>query len=175
MSLIKSRRICRNPWRHVADDQPPGDGPVTVTLSRWLAEGDTLRGRSDRGVRLAPGDDVAELAGELATLPVVALDFSAFADGRAYSQAHLLRQRYGYTGELRALGVRRDHAAFMERCGIDALELADGEDPDAVLAALDAISVKYQPATDGVAWIFRRRDALDPISATAAGEGEAVK
>ena len=174
MNLIKARRICANPWRHAADDAALGHGPVTVSLGRWTAGAAELRGRALVGVRLAPADDVGAIAGDLKALSLVVLDFSDFADGRAYTQARLLRQRYGYRGELRALGVRRDHAAFMARCGIDAFELAEDEDPAAVIAALDAISVQYQPAADSVRWIFRRREDRKPKSEPTAAGGGAV-
>lgn len=176
MNLIKAKRICANPWRHAADDDALGSGPVTVSLDRWTAASAELRGRASLGVRLAPADEVGAIAADLDSLALVALDFGNFADGRAYTQARLLRQRYGYRGELRALGVRRDHAAFIARCGIDAFELAEGEDPAAVIAALDAIAVQYQPAADSVPWIFRRRQTGNPESEpTAAGEGAAAR
>jgi uncharacterized protein (DUF934 family) len=96
-------------------------------------------------LRLEPGDDPAPLAGELDRVARVEVNFPKFADGRGFSTARLLRQRYGYKGELRAVGhVTRDHLYFMARVGFDAFELREGEDPAEALAALDAFSVSYQ-------------------------------
>ena len=96
-------------------------------------------------IRLEPGDDPASLAGELERVARIEVNFPKFGDGRGFSIAKLLRGRYGYKGELRAVGhITRDHLHFMERVGFDAFELREGEDPAQALAALDAFSVSYQ-------------------------------
>jgi len=151
MALIHQRKIVDDPWRPAPDGAAvAGPGPLIVSLARWRSEGPTLReGQAAVGVRLAAQDPVAALAADLAALDLIAIEFSAFTEGRGYSQARLLRERMGYTGELRAVGdVSRDRIAFMERCGFDSFELRAGEDPHATLDYFDEISVRYQPATD---------------------------
>ena len=96
-------------------------------------------------LRLEPADDPAQLAGRLAEASRVEVHFPKFGDGRGYSLARLLRQRYGYRGELRAVGqFTRDHLPFMERVGFDAFELREGEDAEQALAAFDTFSAWYQ-------------------------------
>ena len=101
----------------------------------------------ERIVRLEPADDPAAVAGELATASRVEVNFPKFGDGRGFSIARLLRERYGYKGELRAVGqITRDHLYYMERAGFDAFELREGEDPAEALAAFETFSVSYQRA-----------------------------
>ena len=98
-----------------------------------------------RVIRLEPGDDPAKIAGTLAGVTRVEVNFPKFGDGRGYSIAKLLRSRYGYKGELRAVGhITRDLLYFMERVGFDAYELREGEDPVEALAGLRAFSAAYQ-------------------------------
>lgn len=114
------------------------DGGVLLPLQRWFEEGGNPR-RVACGVWLKPQDDPAQLLPDLPTLPVIALGFPVFTDGRAYSQARLLRQRYGFQGELRAIGdVLTDQLAAMARCGFDAFLLRADQSPAAALAALAA-------------------------------------
>ena len=109
-------------------------------------------------VRLEPADDPAAVAGELATASRVEVNFPKFGDGRGFSIARLLRERYGYKGELRAVGhITRDHLFFMESCGFDAFELREGEDPHAALAAFDDFSESYQASVARPQPLFRRR------------------
>ena len=97
----------------------------------------------DKVVRLEPGDDPAAVALEGVTR--VEVNFPKFGDGRGYSIARLLRTRHGYRGELRAVGqITRDHLLALERCGFDAFELRDGEDPRAALASFEDFSHAYQ-------------------------------
>lgn len=149
MPLLKAR----------TDDAPDGTDKVRfVTLDEWR----DLRAAapaSDRclgqrlGLRLASdetgGEIGDEISGDLERFAVIALEFPRFTDGRAYSTARLLRERYGYRGEIRAVGeVLRDQLLFMRRCGFDAFELARDIDAESLDAALAEISVVYQPAAD---------------------------
>jgi uncharacterized protein (DUF934 family) len=98
-------------------------------------------------VRLEPSDDPAKIADRLERVARIEVNFPKFGDGRGYSIARLLRSRYGYKGELRAVGhITRDHLWFMERVGFDAYELREGEDAVEALAAFDSFSVSYQKA-----------------------------
>jgi uncharacterized protein (DUF934 family) len=96
-------------------------------------------------LRLDPGDDLAGIATRLTGVSIVEVHFPKFGDGRGYSLARLLRTRYGYKGELRAVGeFTRDHLLFMERVGFDAFELRQGEDAAEALAAFEEFSASYQ-------------------------------
>jgi uncharacterized protein (DUF934 family) len=109
---------------------------------------------------LEPGDDPALVAVSLGRARVVAVRFPKFGDGRGFSLARLLRERYGYKGELRAIGaVGRDHLYYMAQCGFDAFELRAGEDPDEALAAFGDFSDAYQSTTAQPLPLFRRRVA----------------
>ena len=109
-------------------------------------------------VRLEPTDDPAAVADRLAHVARVEVHFPKFGDGRGFSIGRLLRERYGYKGELRAVGpLTRDHLFFLESCGFDAFELRDGEDPHAALAAFDDFSEAYQASPARPQPLFRRR------------------
>ena len=115
-------------------------------------------------VVLQPTDDPAMLAdridGRGAPIGAIAVNFPKFGDGRGYSIARLLRERYGYRGELRAIGqVARDHLYFMAQCGFDAFQLREGEDPQEALAAFNDFSEAYQASVARPQPLFRRRVA----------------
>ncbi|HEX2649386.1 MAG TPA: DUF934 domain-containing protein [Burkholderiales bacterium] len=109
---------------------------------------------------LEPTDDPALVAASLGQARVVAVRFPKFGDGRGFSLARLLRERYGYKGELRAIGaVGRDHLRSMAQCGFDAFELRAGEDPQEALAGFGDFSESYQSSTAQPLPLFRRRAA----------------
>jgi uncharacterized protein (DUF934 family) len=149
-----------DPFFDVADEDPtPGQGGVILSLPRFEAEGEALldAGR-EVGVRLTADEPVEALQGVLDRLAVVALVFPKFRDGRQYSQATLLRQRYGYQGELRAVGdVLREQGRFMVRCGFDAFVPADGATPDDWAGVMARYRHVYQTAADGREPIFETR------------------
>lgn len=158
MALIKDARVVADPWRSLAADEAvPNDRPVVISWERfqaeraaWIARGQPL------GVRVPPEVPAGDIAAELSNFALVALEFPKFADGRAFSTARLLRERYGFKGELRAVGeVLRDQLLFMARCGFDAFAIAD-ERAAAALGAFREITVAYQPAADGTVPAFRR-------------------
>jgi uncharacterized protein (DUF934 family) len=160
MPLLKNGEVAADPWQHVAAGEAvPPTGPVVVPLERWKAERDTLLARNTPlGVRLGSAQPVAELAADLDRLELIELEFPKFIDGRAYTQARLLRERYGYRQELRATGdVLRDQLQFMRRCGFDAFEIADPNAVEAWRAAVAEIDVFYQPAADDRVPVFRLR------------------
>jgi uncharacterized protein (DUF934 family) len=114
-------------------------------------------------VRLEPDEAVEDLAGDLQRLALVALAFPKFRDGRPYSAAALLRERYGFKGEIRAVGeVLRDQADFMIRCGFDAYEPADGSTPEDWNRAEHRFRHVYQAAADDLSPAFRERAASPP-------------
>ena len=111
-------------------------------------------------LRIEPGDDLAALAGRLGGAARVEVSFPKFGDGRGYSIARLLRERYGYRGELRAVGeVVKDHLFYMESVGFDAFLLRDGEDPQEALAGFGVFSEAYQASVTRPLPLFRRREA----------------
>ena len=152
MPLIKDDEFVVDPWVAVDDEEDlPEGAPAIVSLKRWQAERVALAGRNaPLGIRLRADQPPAPIAEDLDRFQVVALEFPSFGDGRAYSYARLLRERFGYRGELRAVGnVLRDQALFMRRCGFDSFEVAEGTGVDGWREALGEISVFYQPTEDG--------------------------
>jgi uncharacterized protein (DUF934 family) len=151
MPLLKNGALVDDRWRRLADDDPlPGPDAVIVTLARWRADR-ALAGRNGPlGLALKNSEPVQPLANEIHHFELVALEFPKFTDGRAYSQARLLRERLGFAGELRATGqVLPDQLFFMRRCGFDAFDLAKGEPVEAWQRGMASFSVFYQPAADG--------------------------
>lgn len=144
--VLRDGRLEADTFTDVGDDQAPPEGDVIVSLDRLRRDGGMLAEGARRvGVRLAPGDDPDALAGLLACLSLVAVEFPAFNDGRGYSHAQILRRRLGYRGELRAVGdVARDQVPFMARSGFDAFGLREGEDPAQAMVAMGEITVRYQ-------------------------------
>jgi uncharacterized protein (DUF934 family) len=146
--IIKQRQIIADTWRYAEE---AADAPaVIVPLTQWQTERETLlaSGRS-LGVKIGPADKIEALAEDAPKLQLIALEFTGLGEGRGYSQAHILRRRYGFTGELRAMGkIQRDQLFCMARCGIDAYELPEGSDLDVALTAFKDYSVAYQPGID---------------------------
>lgn len=151
MPLVKDGQITEDSWTHIADgEDAPLDAPIIVGADRWLEDRASLVHRNAPvGVRLRNDQSPEDLGEDLYRFSVVALEFPAFKDGRAYTQARLLRERYRFTGEVRAFGdVLRDQLLFMQRCGIDAFEIRKQADAEAFRKAIGEISVFYQPAAD---------------------------
>ena len=150
-TLVKHGEVCADPYTTLGPDAPiPSDGDLIVSLERWRADRAQLTQRSGRlGIRLKSDEPPGLLADELEAFALVALEFPAFRDGRAYSYARLLRDQYGFAGEIRAVGdVLVEQLQFMLRVGFDAFELK-GEDPEREFRAVaNEISISYQPAHD---------------------------
>ncbi|OGT18912.1 MAG: oxidoreductase [Gammaproteobacteria bacterium RBG_16_57_12] len=159
MQIIKNRRLVEDHWQIVGPDDPLPSGDIIVPLARWQAGRDSLLSRTGRlGLLLNGAAPLHELADDLHHFPLIALEFPQFKDGRCYSHARLLRERYHYQGELRAVGeVLRDQLFFMERCGINSFVLRQDQDPQLALGAFNDFSVKYQSAADLAEPIYRLR------------------
>ncbi|MBA3504435.1 MAG: DUF934 domain-containing protein [Betaproteobacteria bacterium] len=139
-----------------------GGEPVIVPLALWLQARAALIARSEAGVWLGPDDDPARIAPDARFLPVIAIDFPVFTDGRGYSIARLLRERYAYQGELRAIGdVQRDQLHYLAHCGFDAFALP-ANDVQAALAGFGDLSDGYQATNLRTPWFRRRADASPP-------------
>ena len=151
--------LAEDPFTAVGDDQaiPPGD--VIVSLARFQAEGEGLLSEGRQvGVRLESDEEVEALAYDLPQIALVCLAFPKFADGRAYTSARLLRERFHFKGEVRAVGdVLREQAGAMVRCGFDAFEPADGSSLEDWRRASQRFRHVYQRASDGRSPAFEAR------------------
>lgn len=146
-------------YTFVADDESVPEGDVIVSLTRFQAEGESLMSNTRHvGVLIEPDQAVEDLAYDLPRIPVVALNFAKFRDGRPYSSARMLRERLKFAGEIRAVGdVLREQAQFMVRCGFDAFAPADGSSAEQWAAAARRFSHVYQRAADAHAPVFEER------------------
>jgi uncharacterized protein (DUF934 family) len=161
--LLKSGQIVEDTWLLLDDEQEvPARGDVIVSLERWFDENHSLRSRDGKiGIRLKNDQSPAQVADDLDVFDAFVLEFPKYTDGRAYSAARLLRDRYGFKGEVRASGdVLIDQYGMMQRCGFNAYEIGDDADVPAWQAAEKRISSHYQPAADGVAAIWAKRHNL---------------
>lgn len=161
MPIIKDGVVIDDPWIVIADDEPlPVSRPVIVSLARWLAEREALGARNGLvGVRLKTAELAEEIAADLDHLGLIAIEFPAIGDGRGYTTGRLLRERYGFSGELRAVGpLVRDVFLFLHRCGFDAIEARDVVEAAAWHKAVGAFTVAYQNAANRGAPHLLRRD-----------------
>ena len=169
MPLVKNGKIATDIFVRVADDgELPENGNVLVSAARFLENPEGLLSKTAKlGVIWPNNRDLDDLVPFLDRLAVVALVFPTFRDGRAYSQARLLRERYGYDGELRATGqVLRDQFLFMLRAGFDALDAKKVSDAEAFALNPERYSVFYQPTGDGrLTALHRRMQQRDSESA----------
>jgi uncharacterized protein (DUF934 family) len=147
--VLRRHEFVDDDWVSLGE-QPPADGAaVIVPFARFRDQADAWRAwKGPLGVRLAPADKVEDLAADLALFSLVALEFTGPGEGRGYSQAKLLRKRYQFGGELRAVGhVKQDQLYLMSRCGIDSFVLSPTEKPEEALATLQRFKVAYTPGT----------------------------
>ena len=161
--IIKNGQIIDETWHLLPKDATLDSlsncDDYIVPLALWVEHSSALKARDGGlGVWLEAGEEIEEIADQLDNFQVIALNFPAFTDGRNYSNARLLRDRYGYKGELRAIGdVLRDQLFYLHRCGFDAFALRADKDPYEALESLKDFSVTYQAATDEPLPLFRRR------------------
>lgn len=161
--LIKGNALVRETW-HLLPADATLDGlsncdDLIVPLDLWLEHSHALKARDGGlGVWLNSDEEVEAIADDLEHFQVVALNFPVFSDGRSYSNARLLRDRYGYKGEVRAIGdVLRDQLFLMKRCGFDAYVIREDRNAEEALQSLKDFSEVYQAATDQPQPLFRRR------------------
>ncbi|GJL88128.1 MAG: oxidoreductase [Minwuia thermotolerans] len=159
MALLKNGRLIQDRWTTVdnlTDALKPGG--VLVPLELWLAERDTLRGKSAVGVILPNDADLDLLADDYDRIAAIVLTFPSMVDGRAFSQARLIRERFGFDGEIRARGpVIADQYLYLLRCGVDAVEVPDDTNVESWLRNARRFSAVYQPAADDRIPAYRRR------------------
>jgi uncharacterized protein (DUF934 family) len=162
--LIRDGVIVEDRWTLLRDavslaDVPEGVSAI-VPLSLWRAERDALRDRGEIGVWLKPDDDPELLADDVGSLPLVAVDFPQFTDGRGYSTARLLREKLGFDSELRAIGdVLRDQLYYLRQCGFNAFAVRADRSLEDALKGLGDFSDNYQATAAQPVPLFRRRIA----------------
>jgi uncharacterized protein (DUF934 family) len=159
-TLIKNRKLSADSWQRLEEGEAvPATGDVMVPLSTWLSQRESLIARTgSTAVWLGPADEPEKLVTDFAALPLIAVNFPSFTDGRGYSIARLLRERYGYTGELRAIGdVLRDNIFYLSRVGFDAIALRDDQDAVEALSAFNDFTEAYQISVERPQPLFRRR------------------
>ncbi len=161
---IVDQQLVDNALHHVAEHdeltlETLPDGDISVPLTFYLEHKAALHERESQvAVQVAADEDVADIADHLNDIQMIVLPFVAQIDGRSYSLAYLLRTRYGFKGQLRAIGyVRLDQLGFLSRVGFDAFELHEGDDYQAALKAFLEFSEVYQPSADEGRLIFARR------------------
>lgn len=162
--IIRGGAVVADDWQIVrpAPETPMAEvaipaGRVLVPLALWLERRAGLITRGDVGVWLAGADDPSPIAPWLTQLPLVAVDFPKFTDGRGYSVAYLLRSRFAYRGELRAIGdVLPDQLFFMRRVGFDAFAVRPDKDVQQALHSLQPFSDAYQGSWENAIPAFRR-------------------
>lgn len=161
--LIKLDGLARDEWTLLpaADDAAAvevPEGKVIVPLQVWLAQRAVLVKREQLGVWLDSHEEPEALGEDAARFAVITINFPKFTDGRGYSYARLLRERYGYCNELRAIGdVLLDQLFYMKRCGFDAYVLREDKDISKARECLHFFTEVYQAAVDQTRPLFRRR------------------
>ena len=163
MRVIKDNQVIDDNWQRIdiTDEKtsvPAGD--IIVPFSYWTEHKSELLERKDGRIAICiHGEDaIEEVVGDLQYFQLIALDFPAFKDGRNYSHARLLRDRYGYRGELRAVGdVLRDQLFFLRRCGFDSFQIREDKDINDAIRGFSDFSVTYQTAADGAAPVHKNR------------------
>lgn len=168
--IIKNRAVVEDDWTVIASDEAGGfplpealpSGKVILPLSYWKTSRDVLLATRDKatlGVWLAPNDEPEDIVDDFDAVTLLAVQFPVFRDGRGISIARLLRERYHWKGEIRAIGdVLRDQIGYMSRCGIDAFAVRADKDIHDALKAFDELPTHYQGAVDDPRPLFRRVD-----------------
>ena len=159
-TLLKQNQVVDNDqWTVLGDGQEP-DGATIVSLSYWQENRDALAELSAAGQLglILNSDETADLVAEACNqFALICIDFPKFADGRGYSAARLLRERYGYSGELRSVGdVLVDQLFFMKRVGFDSYALRADQDVEDALEAFSTFSNPYQGDVNDPRPLFRR-------------------
>ena len=159
--VIVDAQIVDNTWTKVdatndlKSDQPSGDLILPLTL--WNRKNELFTNHEGKiGLWLASNELPEMIDGDINSIPVIAIDFSPFGDGRGFSIGRLLRERFAFSGELRAIGAPlRDQMTYLKRCGFNAFELAEHYDPSEALASLKDFSVGYQTSVDQPEPLFK--------------------
>lgn len=159
MALIKNGAFADDTWIDANDNEALTDQATVVSLHRWQSETDVLKSRNaPLGLRLDAGESPEAIADDIDQFDLIKLNFPAFKDGRAYSYARMLRQRYGYTRELRATGnVLRSQLQFMHRVGFNAYEVDERITPEIYHSEIERLHQVYQPSADEEKTVIEKR------------------
>ncbi len=162
MRVIKNKEVVNDDWqliRELDESAPVPEGNVILPFAYWQANRDQLLKSDTAHAIWADGSvNTEELVNDLEHFSLIALDFPAFKDGRSYSHARLLRDRYNYKGELRAIGdVLRDQLFYMQRCGFDSFDVRADKDIEDALKGLKDFTVRYQAAADDAVPVYKLR------------------
>lgn len=163
-TIIKNNQVIDDHWvlldTEASLDEALNTEYAIVPLTLWQTHAQALQGRTQLGIWLEAGQAIEDISDDLAHFSVIALNFPGCNDGRHFSSARLLRERYAYRGEVRAIGdVLRDQLFFMQRCGFDAYVIRADRCPVDALKSLTELSVSYQAAYDQSLPLYRRRSA----------------
>ena len=150
MQIIKDNKIVSDNWRYVPDDTHLEEGDVTISVKRFLENvTEVSKHQGKLGIRVEPSDSIESIAAFLPKLALIELHFSELSDGRLFSHAWLLRNRYGYKGEIRAIGhYMPEQVFYLSRVGVNAFYPDKIEDLDVTLTNLHDFTVKYQPSVN---------------------------
>lgn len=160
-NIIKDGAIVPDDWQFPGE-LPEGSiptGKICLSLALWNQHAQTLKTRRDLpGLLLDSSEHPEDFQGPLKQLPLITIQFPAFTDGRGFSLANLLRERYGFRGELRARGFFiRDQLSYLARCGFNSFDFANDQNLDEAIKSLRDFSESYQVAADQAQPLFRRR------------------
>jgi uncharacterized protein (DUF934 family) len=157
--IIRRREIVADDWHYAGETG--ADDRLVRPLDTFLAEAQAGTLTAGAAVQLGATDEPQALVPWLDRLALIVIEFAAAGDGRGFSQARLLRERYHYPGELRARGlIKRDQLFFLARCGFDAFDLDPSEDLQAALSAFSSFDVAYQGGSDEVVQVRQRSQPL---------------
>ncbi len=159
--IILRDKVVEDNWQLIAKDfdgELP-DGKLLLPMQYWLDNREALSARTNPVGIWIDSDEEVELIGEEADqFPIIGVNFLAFTDGRGFSTGRLLRERYQFKGQLRAIGgVIRDQLFFLKRCGFDAYQLREGYNLEESLDSLNDFSKNYQTSVDQLEPLFRNR------------------
>ncbi|MEZ5528955.1 MAG: DUF934 domain-containing protein [Porticoccaceae bacterium] len=158
--IINKDMIVEDKWVLLPKDfsgEPPMGKLLILPMKYWLEHKDNIR-LPVLGIWIDSDEEVEEIGDQANLFPLIAVNFPSFMDGRGFSTGRLLRERYEYTGQLRAIGnPNRDQLFYLKRCGFDAFDLREGTDLEAALASLNDFSISYQNSVDQPDPLFRRK------------------
>lgn len=160
-NIIKDGAIVADTYQLITEAGALPAQDIVVSLDVWQQQREAILAHPyKKGVMLKPDQHPEVIANDVQQLDMIALDFPAFADGRGYSYAALLRQRFGFTGELRATGdVFKDNLFYLKRCGFNSFAVRADKDIHVALQGLNDFSESYQASVDESRPLYRRRFA----------------
>jgi uncharacterized protein (DUF934 family) len=158
--LLKDKRVIDDTWTVLdTDSQSLPDGDILLTYNQWQTFSERLESHSGQiGVVIEGNTEIEDIIEPLLKLPLIAINFPKFADGRGFSLATLLRERYSFKGEIRAVGgFIRDQLYLLSRCGFNAFKFSDNTDLSEAAKSLEDFSETYQVSANQEEPLFRRR------------------